>query len=235
MTIMETKKQDADEKPQAVDAAGSGGADAEKHVSDGKTADKPEQRPAQKPGPFSDKGLAEPTSVKTDVPEEKEIDLGRMNREIELTPEDKAAFVDAIVNNERFTRNYSLFGGKVTLTVRSLTSDEVNALAAWTVKQGTRDPDGLSSGRYRKYLAAAQVAMLNGVEMSPLESPLFEHLGGDGKTVEPPGWVNRCAFWDEMSHGLFSAVMGCLADFDLRYSALCRKAEDANFWNPGTP
>lgn len=184
---------------------------------------------------FSDKNITSEEKVETDKPLEKPLNLGRMNKEVTITPEDKAAFIDSIVSNTRFTKNYSLFGGKVTLTIRSLTSDEVNALASWTIKQGSADPDGLTSGRYRKFLAAAQVSKLNGVEMPPLEEPLFEHLGSDGKTVEPPGWVNRFAYWEGMAFGLFSSVMWCLADFDLVYSALCRKAEDANFWNPDTP
>ena len=184
---------------------------------------------------FSDENLSKKTEVDTGLPERKEIDLGNKNRKISITPEDKVAFIDSIANNSRFEKSYSLFGGKVTLTVRSLTSDEVNALAAWTVKRGTLDPSGLTTGRYRKFLAAAQVARLNGVDMPPLEDPLFETLSEDGKTTVPPGWTKRFAYWDSMSVGLFGAIMVCLADFDMLYSALCRKAEDSNFWNPDTP
>lgn len=200
-----------------------------------KPAEKQEEKKDGKEDVFSDENINKETVVKTDVPPEKELDLGRMNRSITITPEDKAAFIDSIVNNTRFTKNYSLFGGRLTLTARSLTSDEVNALATWTAKQGAEDPVGLTAGRYRKFLAAAQVAMINGTDMPPLEEPLFQTLGKDGKTVNPPGWIHRCAYWDGMGSGLFMAVMSCLADFDLTYSALCKKAEDANFWNPDTP
>ena len=55
---------------------------------------------------------------------------------------DKVAFIDSVVANSRFTKEYSLFGGRLKVTMRSLTSDEVNALAVWTAKQGTKDASG---------------------------------------------------------------------------------------------
>lgn len=155
--------------------------------------------------------------------------------EIKITSEDKTAFIDAVVSNTRFTKEYSLFGGRLKFTVRSLTSDEVNALAAWTAKIGTKDAAGLVAGKYRKYLLAAHVSMLNGVEMPPLEEPLYEHVGSDGKTVEPPGWIRRCDYWDKFGFGQFQAILGCVGEFDARYSILCSKAEDQNFWIPDTP
>ena len=77
--------------------------------------------------------------------------------------------------------------------------------------------------------------MLNGVEMPPLEEPLYEHVGSDGKTVEPPGWIRRCDYWDNVGFGKFQAILGCCKEFDTLYSILCSKAEDSNFWNPDTP
>lgn len=185
---------------------------------------------------FDDENLARDSIVEPD--KSPDVSLSGENSEdikVTITPEDKVNFLDAVVHNARFTKDYSLFAGKVTFTLRSLTADEVNALAAWTVKQGTKDSAGMLSGRYRKYLVAAQVARLNGVDMPPLESPLFEHLGSDGKTVEPPGWTNRCDFYDGMGFGYFQAILRCISDFDIIYSTLCSKAEDVNFWNPDTP
>lgn len=152
-----------------------------------------------------------------------------------ISARDKIAFVDAVVSNSRFTKDYSLLGGKLNVTLRSLTSDEVNAIATWTAKQGTSDSAGMMAGRYRKYLLAAQVASLNGVEMPPLEEPLYEHLGTDGKTVEPPGWIRRSEYYDGMGYAQFQMLLACIGDFDTVYSLLCQKAEDANFWAPDTP
>ncbi len=205
-------------------------------------AESPETQESKKEEPkegiFSDGNLPKDSVVDTGV-EEKEtaedVSLGPKTKSITITPAEKAAFIDAVVNNTRFTKDYSLFGGRVKITVRSLTSDETNALAIWTVKSGAKDPSGLTAGRYRKYLAAAQIAMYNGVDMPPLEQPLFETLGKDGKTVNPPGWIERSGYWDGVGYGVFMAVMNCISDFDLRYSTLCKEANNENFWIPDTP
>ena len=180
---------------------------------------------------FSEENLAKTSDVSMDS------DLGsRKNVDrLKLSPDDKASFIDSVVNNTRFTKEYSMFGGKLTLTLRSLTNDEVNALSSWIVKKGSNDSSGVLSGRYRKFLLAALVEMFNGTEMPPLEQPLFETLAEDGKTTVPPGWSNRADFWDGMSVGVFNAVMSCIDDFDARYSILCQKADDSNFWLPDTP
>ena len=176
-----------------------------------------------KKGMFSDENLMDETVVNDG------------KNDVKISYEDKIAFIDAIAENKRFTKSYSLFGGKVKFTLRSLTSDEVNAIAAWTAKIGTKDSAGLVSGRYRKYLLSAHVAMMNGVEMPPLEEPLYERLESDGKTTAQPGWIKRCDYWDGMGFGQFQAIAKCVSEFDELYSVLCSKAEDSNFWNPDTP
>lgn len=153
---------------------------------------------------------------------------------IKISVSDKAAFIDSVVNNSRFTKEYSLFGGKMNITVRSVTADETNAISTWIAKEGIKDSAGLVSGRYRKYLLAAQVARINGLDNPPLDLPLFETVGKDGKTVAP-GWIDRCNTWDGYGAGVFQAILKCVKDFDELYSVLCGKAEDANFWNPDTP
>ena len=201
-------------------------------------AEYPETQESKKEEIFSDGNLPKDSVVDTSV-EEKEsaedVSLGPKTKSITITAAEKVAFIDAVVNNTRFTKDYSLFGGRVKLTLRSMTVDEVNALASWTAKRGTEDPAGLMSGRYRKYLAAAQVAMYNGVEMPPLEQPLFSTLESDGKTVKEPGWIKRGEYWDGMGVGAFNLIMSCISDFDLRYATLCKEAENANFWDPDTP
>lgn len=205
-------------------------------------AESPETQESKKEEPkegiFSDGNLPKDSVVDTGVEEKdpaEDVSLGPKTKSITITPDEKAAFIDAVVNNTRFTKDYSLFGGRVKLTLRSMTVDEVNALASWTAKQGTSDPAGLMSGRYRKYLAAAQIARYNGVDMPPLEQPLFETLGKDGKTVNQPGWIERSRYWDEISIGAFNAIMACMSDFDLRYATLCKEADNSNFWDPDTP
>lgn len=152
-----------------------------------------------------------------------------------ITPEDKLAFIDSVVSNTRFTKTYKLFGGRISITLRSLTQDELSALSAWAFKQAVEDTTWHLSGRGRKYILAAQVAMFNGVDMPPLESPLFATVMNDGKTTQPPGWVDRSSFWDDKSAGIVDQITKCLSDFDSRYSVMCSKANDENFWKPDTP
>ena len=180
---------------------------------------------------FSDTNIGKPSEISEDEASE----AANIRKSFVIDPIEKASFIDAIVNNKRYTRDYSLFGGRIKFTVRSLTLDEVNALSAWIATKGTEDSAGLLAGRYRKYLMAAQIERINGVEMPPLEQPLFATLDKDGKTVNDPGWLNRSAYWDGISFGQFNAMMECIRDFDMRYTVLCSKAEDANFWNPDTP
>lgn len=188
------------------------------------------------PGMFSQSKIASDTAVpKEEVSTGAALSIGAEAKDVVITAEDKAAFIDSVVKNTRFERDYRLFGGKLTVTIRSVTADETNALAAWAFKKAVDDPTWHMSGRGRKHLLSAQVAKFNGMEIPPLRQPLFSTLEGDGKTVKEPGWVEGSSFWDDKSAAVVDAVMRCISDFDIRYSTLCKKAEDENFWAPDTP
>lgn len=186
---------------------------------------------AQSENVFSDENLSNESEVEEDI----SLVPDGVARRIRLAPSDKVDFIDAVVHNTRFFKKYELFGGKMSLTLRSLTADEVNAMSCWIVKKGSNDSAGMLAGKYRKYLLAAQVEMLNGTKFPPLEDPLFETIAEDGKTAVKPGWENRCDYWDNISAGVFNVIMNCINDFDTRYAMLCQKADDVNFWNPDTP
>ena len=187
-------------------------------------------------GMFSQSKIASDTAVpKEEASVGAALSIGAETKDVVITVEDKVAFIDSVVNNTRFERDYSLFGGKLKVTIRSVTADETNALAAWAFKNALSDPTWHMSGRGRKNLLAAQVARFNGIEIPPLKEPLFATLQDDGKTVKDPGWVESASFWDDKSAAVVDSVMRCIADFDLRYSTLCKKAEDENFWAPDTP
>ena len=205
------------------------------------TAEKPE-RPAEQSVEKKDDGMLSQSNIASDTPVPKEevslgaaLSIGAETKDIVITADDKAAVIDSVVNNTRFERDYSLFGGKLTVTIRSLTADETNALAAWAFKKAVDDPTWHMSGRGRKHLLAAQVAKFNGTVIPPLKEPLFSTLESDGKTVKAPGWAESTSFWDDKGTAVVDSVMNCIADFDRKYSTLCKKAEDENFWAPDTP
>lgn len=236
MTIMESGSEVKEEDRAPAASAAPEEEGSAKKDSSGPVKAVPKKKSPERKSIFSSDDLDKDSVLDTGEPkEDRGLDLGSYNREITITSDDKTSFIDSVVANTRFTRDYSLFGGKITLTVRSLTTDEVNALAVWIAKIGSSDPSGLMAGRYRKYLMAAHIEMYNGTKMPPLEEPLYETLESDGKTVKPQGWLKRCGYWDGIGVGVFNAIMGCLADFDLRYTMLCKEAANGNFWNPDTP
>lgn len=221
MTVIDEPKKEHQEEhktPGNDDASGDGAAVKKDH------------------GMFSQSKIASDTAVpKEEVSTGAALSIGAEAKDVVITAEDKAAFIDSVVKNTRFERDYRLFGGKLTVTIRSVTADETNALAAWAFKKAVDDPTWHMSGQGRKHLLTAQVAKFNGMEIPPLRKPLFSTLDGDGKTVKDPGWVESSSFWDDKSAAVVDAVIRCISDFDRRYSTLCKKAEDENFWDPDTP
>lgn len=188
-------------------------------------------------GMFSDSRIAEDDVVHSDeVDRSGTISTGEKPdySDVVVSGSDKVYFIDSMVNNTRFEKTYTLFG-KIPVTLRSLTNDEVQALAAWTLKKGTEDPSGSFSGKYRKYILSAHVSRFNGIDIPALPQPLFSTLGEDGRTVIDPGWVDKCGFWDGKPYGIIQALVVLVEKFNRLYAALCSKAEDENFWNPDTP
>lgn len=163
------------------------------------------------------------------------MEYAKAAKDIVITADDKIAFIDSVVNNTRFEREYKMFGGKVSVTIRSITAEEANALAAWAFRKSVSDPTWPLSGRGRRNILNAQVSKFNGVAIAPMKQPLFGTPSADGKTVSDPAWVESSAFWDDKSTAVIDAVMRCIADFDKKYATLCEKAEDENFWAPDTP
>lgn len=175
-----------------------------------------------------------PASEIPDVPIVGLSDAGPLGP-VTITSEDKVAFIDSIVSNSRFEKTYTTFGGKITVTFRSLTSDESSALGAYIIKHGTEHPAEQLSGMYIKFLLSASVSRINGTEIPPMAQPLFETVGKDGHTIVPQGWLSSASYWEGKPIAVTQAVCKCLNKFNQLYSALCAKAEDENFWNPDTP
>lgn len=187
---------------------------------------------------FTGESAAKEAVVPEDeVPQTPRLGLGSFTRKrpVVITYMDKMAFIDSIVNNTRFEKEYRLFGGKVSVTFRSLTSDESAALGAYILKAGTENPTEQMSGVNVKYILLASVSRFNGVDIPPLAMPLFETLGDDGKTVTKPGWVESASFWEGRPVALIQALSDLMNEFNDLYSTMCSKAEDENFWSPDTP
>ena len=182
---------------------------------------------------FAGDNIATDTTVQPDEASTGFISTNGPSNPLVLTAHDKITFIDALVANKRWTRQYSLFGGNVTVVLRTLTNEEMSAIMYWTLKEGQREPLAQVSGKQRKFILEAMVAQYNGTHIPPLQEPLFETLDDRGN-VKAPGWIDKCDFWDGLAASVISSIMNCASDFEKRYATLCNKANDENFWKPDT-
>lgn len=191
----------------------------------GAVTEKAPEDKERKGNPMDANNLTEDTLIPGD---------GKTTADITVTPAEKLAFVNALVSNSRLVLPYELFGGKIKVSVRSMTFEETRALSEWCIANAPKDIGGQISGKFRRYLLLAQVDEMNGVKFEPLAKPLFATVGKDGK-MEDPGWIGAASYWDDKPTVVVSAIARCVADFNRKYEFMTLKAEDVNFWNPDTP
>jgi len=152
-----------------------------------------------------------------------------------ITPEEKAAFIGAMITGERYTQTFRLFGGKVTVKIRSRTADETYALYAYIRHTLAKDgPDSLGAveGDMAYVPLVAQVAEINGTVFPEMKTPLT-YTESDGKEIEP-GWYGAFKAWKAKPEGLTSALISCVQLFEYKYWTMTREAANKNFWNSDT-
>ena len=154
--------------------------------------------------------------------------------QVVITPQDKEAFLDAMISNKRMVLKFTRCGGKISVVVRSRMIPETQAI----MQQLRREMDSLSlvtqtdyTARLRAMGLAAQIVSVNDTVNDTLNAPLFPTVGADGKTL-PPGWLGQSAYFTNISDGLQNIVWGCLSEFEDKYWIMVEDAKDANFWNP---
>lgn len=217
------------------------------------TGSKPEET-KEKEGVFDD--LDAPTAAPTgeeaqDVEESSRLP-GRFSSSIEdrikinsdqytqseliITPDEKANFIDAMITGERYTQKFSLFGGKVSVTVRSRTAAETHALYSY-IRYTLSDKAGENvysriEGDMAYVPLVAQIAEINGKSFPEMKGPLtFEE--SDGKVVEP-GWYGDFKAWKAKPEGLTSALISCVQLFEYKYWTMTKEAANKNFWSSDT-
>lgn len=155
--------------------------------------------------------------------------------ELEITPEEKAAFIDALISGKRYTQRMSLFGGQVSVVIRSRTAAETHALYAYIrhmLAGGGEDGLGVVEGDIAYVPLVAQVAELNGTAFPEMKSPLTFTESGDNEV--PPGWYEDFKAWKAKPEGLTSALISCVQLFEYKYWTMTREAANKNFWNSDT-
>lgn len=154
--------------------------------------------------------------------------------DLEITPENKANFIEAMLTGERYKETYNIFGGKVSLTIRSRTTAETNALYSYIRHQLAKSQDTavVIEGDLTYIPLVAQVEELNGTSFPEMKAPLtFESSAGVETT---PGWLPDFVAWKNKPEGLTSAIISCVQLFEYKYWLMVKEANNKNFWNTDT-
>lgn len=154
----------------------------------------------------------------------------------EILPAHKRAFTESLITGERYTEDFSLLGGRMSVRIRSRSSAETEAITAYArrmVVTGKVRTDYDYSALMRKILAVAQVDEINGVKQPRMEEPLF--FTETREELVPPGWEPRIKAWGDKPEAILAAVVRCVLEFEARYWEMIRKVNDTDFWVPAGP
>ena len=161
-----------------------------------------------------------------------------LREQIDITEEDREAFLRAIVTGDRYERPFSLFGGKLTGTFRCrkiAESDGIIAYLSHCVNKGKADARIEYLTLMRNAMLAAQVKSLRGLvseDFPELQAPFGPTRSEDGTSVSPPAWVGMAESWGSRPEALVTALHNELQRFEQRYWAMVMDAANQNFWNP---
>ena len=161
--------------------------------------------------------------------------IKKLKREqVVITPDDKEAFIDALVSGKRLVLYFMRCGKRINVAIRSRTVPETQAILQQLKREidaGTIVTQTDYTTRLRAMMMAAQVVDCNGTHGDPLKEPLFQMVGTDGKLVDP-AWLGQAQYWNGVSDGLQAVVWSCLQEFEDKYWIMVDDARDANFWSP---
>ena len=157
---------------------------------------------------------------------------------IVITPDDKRQFLEAVVTAGRFTKPFSLFGGKISGLLRSRTARESHAMLAELRREyivGEILGDLGYGDRMRWFALRFQVQELNGIEYPPPAEPLLAQKVLDdkgGEKTHAPRWVEEALtfFSKNESDAIVAALYREVNKFEKLYWALVSHAGDQNFW-----
>lgn len=157
------------------------------------------------------------------------------NNQVDVTPEDKEAFLRALIDDSRFERPFTIFNGKVSGVFRSRLLNETRAIMCEIQRQlrnGEFDTDIEYGTRMRHALLRFQLKELDGKSYQIPEEPLSAVATvEDGKEkVTPPAWVEEADVFFNGSEAKFAAVYAQLCVFEAKYWTMTQNADDQDFW-----
>lgn len=153
--------------------------------------------------------------------------------EVVITPEEKSAFIDAVVTGDRYRQSFDIFGGHVHIVVRSRTSDETAAMYAYMRHEmSKKDANTVQMETDMQYLLLlTQVEEVNGTKFSELKAPYMFKAKGDSE--EAPAWMEDMLAWKSKPEGLVGALVNRVQLFEYKYWTMVREAANKNFWSSG--
>lgn len=154
--------------------------------------------------------------------------------ELEISPEEKDAFVESMLTGGRHYQTYTIFGGRIKVVIRSRTVTETQAMYAYMRHTLTKDAAGLATleGDMSYILLAAQIEEINGTKYPEMQEPLT-FVEKDGKEQEP-GWLACLKTWKAKPEGLTNALINRIQLFEYKYWTMVSEASNRNFWTPET-
>jgi len=159
---------------------------------------------------------------------------------VEITEDDKNSFIDSLIDNTRYTRQFSIFNGNVYGTIQSRTADETKALiheAQRRVRTAEVLSDADYSAIFRKAVLRFQIKSLNGVEFPVVQEPLLAQYNFSTvlseNPVTPPKWFEEAnQFWGAKQCGYVTAVYAEVMKFEFKYWTLVENSANQDFWHP---
>jgi len=155
-------------------------------------------------------------------------------RELKITPDEKQAFIHALVHNTRMRLPFSLCGGGVRGIIRSRTVPESRAIIArqrFELDKGIIVSRLDYSVRMRSMCMAAQIEEFQGQTYEPLKGPLLPSVKPDGSVVEP-GWLEWIDYWAKQHEAVHTMLWNQIYTFEEKYWRMIDDAADQDFWHP---
>ena len=165
----------------------------------------------------------------------------RKNDLIDITDDDKADFVQSILGGIRFKKVYTVFGGKLRITFRTLTTVESDMAYKQLIVDAQKDVQSKILGdtsfywrtlmAYRCILAVEQIDSDQGVTDIP---PISEIAVEDGSYSRPN--TKLFAIFDDMVEQIMPSelVRTTITHLYTEFQSLCEKlqamAESKDFW-----
>ena len=166
-------------------------------------------------------------------------DMDEEDEVIVVTAADKKRFQDCFVDGIRFTREFSVCGGKFKGVFRSRKVAESRAILTELTRMAVAGNHSAAdyANNCRHALLHCQIAELNGVVKPEFKKPYkaVEKVDVVAKTVEviPPAWnLEMEVVYGEMGEGPQNILYAELKTFEKIYWTMVRSAKDQDFWRP---